>query len=69
MEIGTVRKFDDERGWGFIADSQHRDIFVHFTNIVGQSGHRTLNVGERVQFEVGDEGRGPCARNVSRMEA
>ena len=63
---GTVHSFDDGKGFGFIRrdGAGERDVYVHFSNIKGFSGHRQLFPGERVSFEVCDTGRGPSALNV-----
>ena len=66
MEKGTVKWFNDSKGFGFIAREQGPDVFVHHTAIAG-SGHRTLQEGERVEFEVQAGPKGPQAANVRRV--
>jgi len=62
---GTVRWFDPERGFGFLApDDGSADLFVHVSEIVGDSGTRLLREGQVVEFEVGEGDRGPQARQV-----
>jgi cold shock protein len=62
---GTVKFFNSEKGYGFIApDGGGDDVFVHFSNIAG-SGYRNLEEGQKVQFEVGPGRKGDEARNVS----
>jgi len=62
-QTGTVKWFNDQKGYGFIARDDGSDLFVHFSGIVG-SGHRSLQEGQRVQFTVGEGRKGPCAENV-----
>jgi CspA family cold shock protein len=65
--IGTVKFFSEQLGYGFIQtpmDSPIRqDIFVHHTSIV-MDGYRTLEKDQQVEFEVGQEEKGPIARKV-----
>ncbi len=65
MAKGTVKWFNDSRGYGFISQSSGEDVFVHFTSIEG-SGFRTLSEGEEVEFEVKETERGVQAANVIR---
>jgi len=65
MARGTVKWFNDAKGYGFISQADGEDIFVHFSGIVGE-GFRTLAEGEEVEFEVRDTDRGPQAANVTR---
>jgi CspA family cold shock protein len=62
-ETGTVKWFDDRKGYGFIDRDNGDDIFVHHTQIEG-TGFRTLQEGERVEFTVGQGRQGPAAQNV-----
>lgn len=63
-ELGTVKWFNSEKGYGFIArDNGQKDIFVHYAAIVG-SGYRTLNEGQRVEFTPGNGLKGPAAQDV-----
>lgn len=65
MPQGTVRWFDAERGFGFLAlGDDAEDLFVHASEIVGQDGTRSLREGQAVEFEVGEGDRGPQARRV-----
>ena len=63
MATGTVKFFNAEKGYGFISREQGDDVFVHFSNIQG-SGYRTLEEGQRVEFDVapGPQGRGSPER-------
>ncbi|WP_010300939.1 cold-shock protein [Kurthia senegalensis] len=63
MHEGTVKWFDGSKGYGFIESAQGEDIFVHFTGIVAD-GFRTLNEGQRVQFDIVEGNRGSQAANV-----
>ena len=64
MAQGTVKWFNSEKGFGFIApDGGAPDIFVHFSAITG-SGYRTLEDGQRVEFDVVQGTKGPTAANV-----
>jgi CspA family cold shock protein len=62
---GTVRWFDPERGFGFLApEDGSADVFVHASEIVGDGGARLLREGQAVEFEVGENERGPQALRV-----
>ena len=63
MATGTVKFFNAEKGYGFIAREQGGDVFVHFSNIQG-TGYRTLEQGQRVQFDVAPGRKGEEAQNV-----
>jgi CspA family cold shock protein len=63
MAQGTVKWFNGEKGYGFIAQDGGADVFVHFSEIVG-SGFRNLDEGQRVEFEVGQGAKGPQATAV-----
>ena len=63
MPNGTVKFFNSEKGFGFISRQDEDDIFVHFSNIVGE-GRRDLEVGQNVEFEIGPGRKGDEARNV-----
>jgi len=65
MSTGTVKWFDAGKGFGFIApDDGSKDLFVHHSEIKSGGGYATLNEGQKVQFEVGQGKKGPCANNV-----
>ncbi len=63
MNTGTVKFFNDEKGFGFISVENRDDIFVHFSNIEG-TGRRSLQAGQQVEFEIGQGNKGPEAKNV-----
>jgi len=66
-EIGTVKWFNNDKGYGFIKRETGEDVFVHHTAIQAQ-GYRSLNEGERVEFEVKQGPKGLQAENVHRPE-
>jgi CspA family cold shock protein len=66
MEQGTVKWFNAAKGYGFISRSGGEDVFVHFKAIVGD-GYKTLNEGDKVQFEVERGPKGLQAANVSKI--
>lgn len=69
MATGTIKWFNDAKGFGFITpDDESGDVFVHYSTIIGQSGHRTLLEGERVEYEVFEGPKGLQAMNVARTE-
>jgi CspA family cold shock protein len=62
METGTVKWFNSDKGFGFIApDNGGDDLFVHHSEVRGP----TLNEGQKIEFEVGQGQKGPCAKNVT----
>jgi translation initiation factor IF-1 len=64
MATGVVKWFSDEKGFGFITpDDGGKDAFVHFSGIAGD-GFRTLAEGAKVEYELGESGKGPQATNV-----
>jgi cold shock protein len=66
MAQGTVKWFNQDKGYGFITpDNGGEDIFVHFSAIQG-SGFRSLEEGEKVTYQVGQGQKGPQAQNVSK---
>lgn len=67
-EIGVVKWFNNEKGYGFIKRDTGDDVFVHHTAITNQSGYRTLNEGDRVQFDVKQGPKGLQAENVTKAE-
>ena len=63
---GTVKWFNDEKGFGFIARESGADVFVHHSAILGD-GFKSLAEGDKVEFEIGDSPKGPRAENVERV--
>jgi len=67
MAQGTVKFFNAEKGFGFISREDGDDVFVHFSNISG-TGYRSLDEGQKVEFEIGQGRKGPEAVNVTRLD-
>jgi CspA family cold shock protein len=67
MVAGKVKWFNDAKGFGFIKQDNQPDVFVHYSQIVGD-GFRTLEEGQDVQFEIKEGPKGLFAENVSRVE-
>jgi cold shock protein len=61
---GTVKWFNDEKGFGFIEQSEGKDVFVHYSAIAGD-GRRSLVEGQKVMMDVTQSEKGPQAENVS----
>ena len=66
MKIGTVKWFNGEKGYGFISVDGEDDVFVHFSAIQSE-GYKTLEEGQKVQFEVVQGPRGSQAANVTKL--
>ena len=63
MATGTVKFFNAEKGYGFISRESGDDLFVHYSNIQG-AGYRSLDQGQRVEFDVAPGRKGDEAQNV-----
>ena len=61
-----MKWFNESKGFGFIEQEEGKDVFVHYSAITG-SGFKTLNEGDKVQFEIVDGPKGPAAANVSKL--
>ncbi|AEB77018.1 cold-shock protein [Clostridium botulinum] len=66
MKTGIVKWFNAEKGFGFISVEGEDDVFVHFSAIQGD-GFKTLEEGQKVEFEVTEGARGPQAANVVKL--
>ena len=65
-EVGTVKWFNDAKGYGFIQRSTGADVFVHFRAIRGE-GHRSLDEGQQVEFAVTERQKGLQAEDVATL--
>ena len=65
MKKGTVKWFNNEKGYGYIQVEGENDVFVHFSAIQGE-GYKTLEEGQEVEFEVEQGQKGPQAANVKK---
>jgi len=63
VATGTVKFFNNEKGYGFISREGGEDVFVHFSNIQG-TGYKTLDEGQQVEFDVAPGRKGEEAQNV-----
>jgi CspA family cold shock protein len=63
VATGTVKFFNNEKGYGFISREGGDDVFVHFSNIQG-TGYKTLEEGQQVEFDVAPGRKGEEAQNV-----
>jgi len=63
MAVGTVKWFNGEKGYGFIADDGGADVFVHYSAI-DMDGYKSLQEGQRVEFDVTQGAKGPQAESV-----
>lgn len=66
MEQGTVKWFNANKGYGFISRDSGEDVFVHF-NAIGGDGYKSLDEGDRVEFEVQQGPKGLRAANVTKV--
>lgn len=66
MPNGTVKWFNDAKGYGFITPESGQDLFVHYTSVTGD-GFKSLKEGDQVSFEVSQGPKGPQATNVQKI--
>lgn len=66
MATGTVKWFSNQKGYGFITPESGDDVFVHHAEIQGD-GYKTLDEGQKVEFEVADGPKGSLAKNVVKL--
>lgn len=66
MNKGTVKWFNNQKGYGFISDESGKDVFVHYTGL-NMDGFKTLDEGQAVEFEVTEGEKGSQAVNVTRL--
>ena len=66
MSTGTVKWFNNQKGYGFISDAEGNDVFVHYTGL-NMEGYKTLEEGQEVEFEVTEVTKGPQAVNVTKL--
>jgi CspA family cold shock protein len=67
MAKGTVKWFNEAKGYGFITREDGPDIFAHYSAIESQQGFKTLAEGNSVSFDVVEDGKGPKASNILRL--
>ena len=67
MSKGTVKWFNSQKGWGFITDTEGNEIFVHYSGL-NMEGYKTLDEGQKVEFDVIQSQKGPQAVNVTKID-
>ena len=66
MSKGTVKWFNNQKGYGFISDEEGNDVFVHYSGI-NMDGFKSLEEGQAVEFDVVEGEKGPQATNVTKL--
>ena len=66
MQKGTVKWFNNQKGYGFICDENGNDIFVHYSGL-NMEGFKTLDEGQEVEFDIIEGTKGPQAVNVTKL--
>ncbi|WP_194609421.1 cold-shock protein [Clostridium vitabionis] len=64
MHKGTVKWFNNQKGYGFISDEEGKDVFVHYTGL-NMEGFKSLDEGAKVEYDVVEGAKGPQATNVT----
>ena len=64
MKNGTVKWFNNQKGYGFITDEEGKDVFVHFSGL-NMEGFKTLSEGQEVEFNLTEGDKGPQATDVT----
>ena len=65
-KVGTVKWFNAEKGYGFISQENGQDLFAHYSSIQS-TGYRTLEEGQKVEFEITQGPKGPQASNITKL--
>ena len=66
MHKGTVKWFNNQKGYGFISDEEGNDVFVHYSGL-NMEGFKTLDEGQEVEYDVTEGAKGPQAVNVTKL--
>lgn len=66
MNRGTVKWFNNQKGYGFISDEKGNDVFVHYSGL-NMDGFKSLEEGQEVQFDIVQGAKGPQATNVTKL--
>ena len=66
MNKGTVKWFNNQKGYGFISDENGKDVFVHYSGL-NMEGYKSLEEGQEVEFEIFQGEKGPQAVNVTKL--
>ena len=66
MNKGTVKWFNNQKGYGFIADESGKAVFVHFSGL-NMTGYKSLDEGQAVEYELTEGAKGPQAINVTKL--
>ena len=66
MSMGTVKWFNNQKGYGFFSDEEGNDVFVHYSGI-NMDGFKSLEEGQAVEFDVVEGEKGPQATNVTKL--
>ena len=66
MSKGTVKWFNNQKGYGFISDAEGNDVFVHYSGL-SMDGFKSLDEGQEVEFDVTEGAKGPQAINVTKL--